>query len=278
MKPTLGTLVAGLMLAGALFVGGFAAQVAAFDAVWDAGSGLPDVVCSPWTLGDTAAPEEPFLAGGVLTISTDADAEKMFYQHLDPAVDVPNPLVMETRMRLVSGSSSSDTRAPALVAFTTSPGVGNILLVKADEISLLATGTTVGDTAAVDTDDAFHTYRIEVNGTSVEVFYDDVSTLTGSTVGSVGTFQLQDRIVWGEGSGVAHGTSEWEFFNHNASTDHCGPVGGIAELPAVAQSPQEAAEASGATLTFVVVGALAAVALAFVALAGAARHARRSGS
>ena len=74
-------------------------------------------------------------------------------------------------------------------------------------------GSVVDDEAFVDTDDAFHTYRIEVaaNG-SIEVFYDDVSTLTGSSFVSASL----PGISWGEASISALGTSEWTMFSHNA--------------------------------------------------------------
>ena len=65
----------------------------------------------------------------------------------------------------------------------------------------------------MDTDDAFHTYRIEVhgvtNGSTFEVFYDGTPTLIGSLY-----FQDEDQqteIFWGS---YPSGESLWQSFRH----------------------------------------------------------------
>jgi hypothetical protein len=73
----------------------------------------------------------------------------------------------------------------------------------------------------VDTDDTFHTYRIEVEGVNVgsgfKVFYDGVLTLNGALF--VADEDEHPLIGWGDvdynfGSS---GVSEWQSFRHNAS-------------------------------------------------------------
>src|SRR5687767_345837 len=62
------------VLASAFAVAGFLACApavqAGFVSEWNAGSGLrPDQISPPWTLTDTATPEDPVLSAGVLTLS-----------------------------------------------------------------------------------------------------------------------------------------------------------------------------------------------------------------
>ncbi len=113
-------------------------------------------------------------------------------------MDVIHILVIEARVKLGSGSTSAATRAPIVVAATTSPNVGSALWIGEDEIFINNADFVKGPTANVDTDDAFHTYRIEVTGASVDVFYDGALTLTGSTFTSVpGATRNCVRSSWG---------------------------------------------------------------------------------
>ena len=193
------------------------------DTIYEASSGLfPDESCPPWNLSDNAAPEDPSLSGGKLIISTSEDAENIFYKQSAPDIVVPDPLIIEARVKFVSGSTSVPYRAPIFIAFSISPNVGNALFIGADEIFINSDNLVKGDSAVVDTNDAFHTYRIEVSSTgSIEVFYDNVLTLSGSTFESVPFNGGVERLSWGEGSISAFGNSEWKFFKHNASTVKC---------------------------------------------------------
>lgn len=200
-----------------------------FNSTYEASSGVfPDEVCPPWTPIVAQSPADPLLSGGKLLISTLVDGENVAYIQSAPDIVVPDPLVIETRVKFVSGSASIPARAPIMILFTTSPNVGNALLIGADEIFINADNLVKGDSAIVDTNDAFHTYRIEVSGTgSIEVFYDDVLMLTGSTFTSVDFNGGVERVEWGEISLFAFGTSEWELVRHNASTVTCGVGGSV---------------------------------------------------
>jgi hypothetical protein len=141
-------------------------------------------------------------------------------------------MVIEARLRFVSGTTSHVARAPVVVAFTVSPTVGNALLIGADEIFLLAADLVRGASAAVDTNDAFHTYRIEVNTSTgaIDVFYDGSFLLSGTTFSDVATHGSVARVSFGEGSIFATGTTEWEFVRHNASSVTCVPSFSLATL------------------------------------------------
>jgi hypothetical protein len=60
-----------------------------------------------------------------------------------------------------------------------------------------------------------HTYRIEVSGGTVQVFYDGGFMLTGNTFSSA-EFGSLAEIIWGDISNFADGTSEWEYVTHNS--------------------------------------------------------------
>lgn len=139
------------------------AQPAAADTVstWQASSGLlPDQISPPWTLTNTASTDAPNLGGGVLTISTDTANELMLYQQTSPLIDTGSPFYIETRMRVASGFTSADSRAPALIAMTTGSSVGNTLFFGLNEIFFNTGNSTKGPSFAIHTSE-FHTYRIE---------------------------------------------------------------------------------------------------------------------
>jgi hypothetical protein len=191
-----------------------------FTSSWEATSStFPDEASPPWNRIASGTPQAPQIADGILTIQTTANAENIVYRQTEPLIDfdVANPLVIEARMRFVSGSSSAASRAPATVMVTTGPATGIAFFVAGDEIFLTAGEGMKGASANVDTDDAPHDYRLEIaHDGSVKVLYDDVETLTGATYTSVNDHGSIKRILWGEGSILAFGVSEWVSFRHNA--------------------------------------------------------------
>jgi hypothetical protein len=195
----------------------FAGWAEAAQSLWTAAGGLPpDAIPSPYGLVDSAEPEDPVLGGGMLTISTSADAAAMYYIQSGAALAPPDPWVIEFEMRHVSGSSSTPLRAPATVFVTTSPDVGMLMQIGADSVFLLADVNTMGASATVDTDDAFHTYRMEVaaNG-AIDVYYDDALTLQGSTYTSATSHGAVPRVAFGAASQLSQGVSEWRSFAHD---------------------------------------------------------------
>lgn len=192
---------------------------------YDAGTGtFPEVPC--WKSLDSANPEQPMLQSGALVLGTSDPAENMTYLWQAP-LSFPSTFIFEARMRFVSGASSTSVRAPAVLGITTSPLVGNALFIAQDEIFALASNTVKGASAAVDTDGAFHTYRIEVTGTvagsSFAVFYDAETTpRIQSALFADPDFNGQvPRLYFGEGSVLAFGTAEWQEVSHNASAGAC---------------------------------------------------------
>jgi hypothetical protein len=124
--------------------------------------------------------------------------------------------VIEARMRFVSGSSSTPAREPFQIYFTTAPSIGAALHIGPDRISLQTSNTTLGLPAIVDTDGAFHDYRIEVTGGAITGYQDNVQLLTGSTYNNPAGNGAVQRVGFGNGSILSQGVSEWQSFSHNA--------------------------------------------------------------
>ena len=185
---------------------------------WQAASGLlPDQISPAWTLIDSATIENPALVGGVLTLSTSVEAENMAYIQTEPLIDTVSPFYIEARVRYVSGFSSSAARAPIIIGLTTAPNIGNILFIGEDEVFFNVANHTAGAKISVDTNDAFHTYRIEYDGAGgLNLLYDGGAILTGSTFDSAPFNGSQQRIFWGEASLLTYGVSEWISVEHNA--------------------------------------------------------------
>ncbi len=139
------------------------------------------------------------------------------YQQSAPYISFPDTTYIEARTRFVSGSTSAVNRTHISIKFTTAPNMGNILFIGQDEIFLLADGDVRGMSAAVDTNDGFHTYGINVHTDgSINVLYDGGPTLTGSTFTHPSTHGGTPHIAWGDITSHAYGVSEWAFFRHNA--------------------------------------------------------------
>src|SRR5262245_26693181 len=130
----------------------------------------------------------------------------------------PATLVIEARVRLANGTSSDASRGPAVVLTRYGNPLRTVAFyITTTEVFLTSADTVKGNAAAVATTDGPHTYRIEVNTTThaIDVKRDSVSVVSGTA------FLEQDGsatpiVLWGEGSSVATGSSEWESVVHNA--------------------------------------------------------------
>jgi hypothetical protein len=190
-------------------------------ATWYASSGLlPNQASPAWTLVDTANPENPVLENGVLTIGTSAQTELLYYKMDGAAAALPDsgPFWMEATMQYVSGAwNTSWWRAPALMSIRFDNGRLAIAEFRRDSVYLRAGDNTLGAiNNSVDTDGAFHTYRMEVLGTSsgstVNLFQDGQLILSDNSVYNAGSSL---GVAFGEGSQLAYGVSRWTYVSHN---------------------------------------------------------------
>lgn len=198
-----------------------ASSLPAATNTWSGASGvLPDQFVTPltWTLFDTDPSHSPVLSGDTLTLANSASTI-LGYRQSGTRLSVPSHLVIEATMRFVSGTSDHPARAPAGITFYVASGLANHLFIDRDTIFLNSATYVRGVGASVDTDDAFHTYRIEVDGTtsgsSVNVYYDGALTLSGSIYDE--GLEWGPEISWGCLSPAAQGSSEWRSFSHNAA-------------------------------------------------------------
>jgi len=201
-----------------LFVG----DVRSDTVIWEASSGLmPDQIGNPYTLVDTSV-KDPILSSGILTIDTDIDSELMLYSMTGSTLAMPVAPVIEFNMRMDSHSTSFPTlRTGAAVSITTQNSVGNVVYIGIDEVFFLTSGGAQGPTANIDTDTSFHDYRIEVaglsSGSTISLFQDNSLVLSHVLVTDAPNYGNEERIFFGNNTTVAHGTSEWVSFQHNAA-------------------------------------------------------------
>lgn len=186
---------------------------------WNANSGVfPDHRC-PWTLFDVASPQGPVLGGGIMTLATSSDGQGLSYGQRGADFVVPSTWVMEGTLRVVSESNSGGVARGVGIYFKPADGEGNILMIGVDHMFLWSGCWVAGTPVSLDTDEAFHTYRVEVTGGVVDVYQDNVHKLTGSII--VDPCMGSKEIVWGDGTSFASAVSEWKSFSHNGSAAPC---------------------------------------------------------
>lgn len=186
------------------------------EIAWRASDGIaPDLACPSWTLSDSA-PTDAMLSGGVLRLETSADTESISYGHEMDDIEAGATVVIEARLRVVSGASSTASRAPALIAAVFGTERAKTMLqIETGAIFLNSDENVRGPEAVIDAT-VMHTYRLEIDLGSgdVAVLVDGTPTLSGSTFTEPTT--TTDYVFFGEGSSFAFGVSEWESFQHDA--------------------------------------------------------------
>lgn len=184
---------------------------------WSASSGLMPGATSPaW---ESYVDGSATLAGGVLTLNTASNGQNDYF--MQTAADVPGfstlgGVSVEAVVRYVSGGGSFAARDAISFAVTQANNYGILFFIGNGRMFYVNADTvTPGGVAQVDTS-GFHTYRIDVGaqtagGTATARFYyDGVLKLTANTFQSTATNGPDQRFLWGEGSGSAHGVSEWK--------------------------------------------------------------------
>jgi hypothetical protein len=204
--------------------------------LWRASWGVfPDQVDPSVVLwnDNTIAPVQPVLTGTDLLIQTPAQADYTLYDYSN--LTMPTQLVIEAEIQCLSGYSAKAGRPYVTVYFTTGSGIGGLLGLEQGAIYLTLNMTTRGWTAAVNTDDTNHLYRIEVDtpsvvGSPIRVYQDGTLVMTGA-IAAGGDWGTVPEIWFGEGTDSAYGSSRWRSFRHNAATAPSKPVMFIRSAP-----------------------------------------------
>jgi hypothetical protein len=187
--------------------------------VWDGSSNLlPNAVDPNWTLVDTS-PGSPSLTGGTLTIQTSGGhSARQFYTMTNTDFSGATPYWVEAEMKFVSGSETSGWwRSGGIIAIK-NDGFNAFLGIRKDFIFLLDADNHATATATVDTDDAFHVYKLEVLGDTlnslVNVYQDGILVLSDTSLYNAGG---GSSVGFGEGSTLATGTTLWKSVSHNVA-------------------------------------------------------------
>jgi len=193
------------------------AQPPAFNSFWVGSSGLlPEETCTPWSLTNDPGVEVPTFRGDSLRFFVNYWDEVMYYRHLDSDLTFLDTTVIEACMRVEGGVTFDTLEYIGQIAFTVMPDTGNILQIGFDTIFVLSGPGTKGQQAAVDTQDEFHTYRIEIyNKSGFSVFYDDSLVITGSVFADTSWWD-EPSIGWGKMSNQCDGATRWFSVKHNA--------------------------------------------------------------
>lgn len=200
---------------------------------WSASSGLrPDQSSPYWALNYTIPVTMPTVTGGVMQLNTAAKSSREFFTFGPGGIQMPDALTIEFRARFVSSVADQDTFSPLSVYFCIGNGLGSAFYLGADDAWLAAPNLSRGVAATVDTDNAFHTYRIELSGStigsSINVYYDNIAAplLTSTVVHDVAVYGNSPQIGFGDSSTKDSGVSQWEYLWHNAS---CIPINAVPE-------------------------------------------------
>jgi hypothetical protein len=182
---------------------------------------FPNEVCPPWGFSASGGATS-YLVDGKLILSSETYNENIAASMNDTELLFPDTFVFEARLKYVSGGYNSPVRGPVFLAFNIGGYTGTNVVIRQNSIFINNGSASPGSSAPVDAAGDFHTYRIEIhNGSMVYVFVDGVHKLTGSTYYNIYDYGPNARLSWGESSGSAYGTSQWEFVRHNASTVDC---------------------------------------------------------
>ncbi len=224
-----------LAAAAALVAAAPAAQAAVVT--WYATGGeTPDVAVPQWELVDNASPENPVLASDVLTIGGSAIAEQMYYTMDGANADFSGQATywLEARLRVNTQSLTTGWwRAPVTMGIGFAGGGLAIFELRRDHVYLRnGDNSRAAFSNLLDTDDEFHTWRMEVMGTTagsiVNVYQDGTLVLSDDSVYNFGS---GNRVFWGDSSVIAGGRSEWTYVSTNLAALRDPGTGGTVSAP-----------------------------------------------
>jgi len=227
--------------------------MAQFNSDWEGSSGVtPDSTCPKWTLYSFFGASTPTLLGDTLQITTTSNLQANWYAMGTPDIASTPTFILEFRVKYVSGTTANPNRAP--IGITVQPGgqYGTAVWIGVDEVFTWA-GFEIRDaTAFVQTDDAFHTYRIEHDLASHElrIYYDGSLIIVSSTYLHAGFWTIAPVVEWGDFSNSVSGVSRWLYFKHNGYAftgdgDNDGLTDSCDNCPATPNAFQEDVDGDG---------------------------------
>ena len=222
-----------IRLLSVLAIAGSAFKAQAEIESWSASSGLwPSQASTNWTYYGDSRTVAPAIYGHFMLMDTTQNRRVSYFESAG-CIDIPNNLTIEFNTRIWSRNACLDTVSPASVFFGLGNGLGSVLYMGRDDVWLSGGNNTRGaGSTSVDTDDSFHTYRIEVSGltlgSAINVFYDGGLNplFTGSVVYDPTLNGNEERIGFGDITREDSGVSKWDYLWHNAK---CVPIDSVPE-------------------------------------------------
>lgn len=205
---------------------------------WYACSGRNPTNTDPdWDYFRVSTSKDTYYTNGAWFIDTDGAAELLYWRKTGVAARFPANGVIEFRMKMGPGTSSSTARGWVTVSFNRGDGRLGVLNFNATQLWFNAADLTPGTKVTTPGTDDFHTYRLEFAGTpgadnAVRLFKDGVQVATGTMFADAS--RTQPGLAFGEGSVLATGTSQWRFFRH---TSTAGPALVINDQPDAQAQP-----------------------------------------
>jgi hypothetical protein len=119
-------------------------------------------------------------------------------------------------MKPGSGTISDSRVTYSFVWFCIGSGYGNLVFIGPDEVFIWDDYFSIGNLINIDTNNEFHTYRIEVSSSGEIVVYQDWRQILTGNLYYRDTWGTEPWLGFGETTGSASGTSYWRSFRHNA--------------------------------------------------------------
>lgn len=200
---------------------------------WSASAGLrPDQASTNWTYHGESLSVRPTFYQDVMLINSTLNQRVSYFESAG-CLDIPNNLTIEFKSRFWERNACADTVSPAAVYFGLGGGLGSVLYLGHDDVWLSGGNNTRGvGVTSVDTDNTFHTYRIELSGltlgSAINVYYDNsINPLfTGSVFYDLALNGNEERIGFGDITQEDSGVSKWDYLWHNAT---CVPLDVVPE-------------------------------------------------
>jgi len=187
-----------------------------YNYTWEASTGVtPGGVCPGYnmtTLLSGKAPI-PILIGDTLELSTTSVLDGVYFMQFAPYFVMTDTLIVEFTMRFNSGTSSDTNSSSVNVEIGVKGSLG-YFLIDSNEVFFWSDFNVKGPSAAVTTNDAFHTYRLEIiNKDTITAYVDNALVLKGNMFTGANALE---KIIFGQlPSFTSFGSSSWLSFRHN---------------------------------------------------------------
>ncbi len=186
-----------------------------FNAVWQASSGTsPNQVCPAW-IPSFDPSFVVALEGDTLLMSSDNPVVYGQYYQYEPVLAPPDTFRFEVCLRYLSGTIVDSRVTGCGIMLRLGPGLSVVMFIKNDAVFFWNSFYNPGTPITLDTDDAYHTYTINITSSgNVDLLYDGAFVLNGSAF---------LHAPWGSSKSVALGdvtqnaaaTSKWLSIKHN---------------------------------------------------------------